>query len=96
MLKIRTFTTNLNGYAKPDEKFKSPYEELLKAGETIILFTTTLERNSRRAIAEICPKFAAKHDTIIFHHDNARPHVARMVKTFLKNIGWEFLGSFAF
>jgi len=45
----------------------------------------------KRAIAEKRPEYATRHDAIIFHHDNARPHVAIPVKNYLKNIGWEVL-----
>ena len=34
----------------------------------------------KRAIAEKRPKYATRHEAIIFHHDNARPHVAIPVK----------------
>lgn len=32
-----------------------------------------------------------RHETLIFHHDNARPHIASVVKTYLDNSGWEVL-----
>lgn len=35
--------------------------------------------------------WATRHDTLIFHHDNARPHVAQVVKTYLDGSGWEVL-----
>ncbi|XP_014790550.1 histone-lysine N-methyltransferase SETMAR-like [Octopus bimaculoides] len=28
---------------------------------------------------------------VIFHHDNARPHTARLTKTLLEELGWEIL-----
>ena len=68
------------------------YYELLKAGETINgeRRRTQLIR-LKRAIAEKGPKYATRHEAIIFHHDNARPHVAIPVKNYLENSGWEVL-----
>ena len=31
------------------------------------------------------------HEALIFHHDNARPHVATPVENYLENSGWEVL-----
>ena len=45
----------------------------------------------RGAIAEKRPEYATKHEAIILHHDNARPHVAIPVKNYLENSGWEVL-----
>ena len=68
------------------------YYELLKPGETINgeLYRTQLIR-LKRAIAEKRPEYATRHEAIIFHHDNARPHVAIRVKNYLENSGWEVL-----
>lgn len=68
------------------------YYELLKAGETITaeLYRTQLMR-LKRALKEKRPKWETKHETLIFHHDNARPHVAQPVKRYLENVGWEVL-----
>ena len=35
------------------------------------------------------PEYATRHEAIIFHHDNAWPHVAIPVKNYLENSGWE-------
>ena len=66
------------------------YYELLKPGETINeeRYRTQLIR-LKRAIAEKCPEYATRHEAIIFHYDNARPHVAFPVKNYLENSGWE-------
>ena len=45
----------------------------------------------KRAIAEKRPEYATRHEAIIFHHDNTRPHVAIPVKNYLGNSGWEVL-----
>lgn len=68
------------------------YYELLKSGQTINgdLYRTQLIR-LKRAIAEKRPEYATRHESIIFHHDNARPHIARPVKNYLENCGWEIL-----
>ena len=53
------------------------YYELLKPSETINgeRYQTQLIR-LKRAIAEKRPEYATRYEAIIFHHDNARPHVA--------------------
>lgn len=37
------------------------------------------------------PEFLTRHETVMFHHDNARPHVARPVKSYVRNNDWEIL-----
>ena len=66
------------------------YYELLKLGENINgeRYQTQLIR-LKRAIVEKRPEYATRHETIIFHHDNARPHVAIPVKKYVENSGWE-------
>ena len=68
------------------------YYELLKPGETINggRYRTQLIC-LKRAIAEKCTEYATRHEAIIFHHDNARPHIAIPVKNYLENSGWEVL-----
>ena len=68
------------------------YYELLKPGETINgeRYRTQLFR-LKRTIAENRPEYATRHKAIIFHQDNARPHVAIPVKNYLENSGWEVL-----
>ena len=65
---------------------------VLKPGETINAerYRTQLIR-LKRAIAEKRPEYATRQEAIIFHHDNARPHVAVPVKNYLENSGWEVL-----
>ena len=68
------------------------YYELLKLGEAINgeRCRTQLIR-LKREIAEKRPEYATRHEAIIFHHDNARPHVAIPIKNYLENSGWEVL-----
>ena len=68
------------------------YYELLKPGEIINeeRYRTQLIR-FKRSIAEKRPEYATRHEAIIFHHDNAQPHVAILVKNYLENSGWEVL-----
>ena len=68
------------------------YYELLKPGKTINgeRYRTQLIR-LKRAIADKRPEYATRHEAIIFHLDNARPHVAIPVKNYLENSGWEVL-----
>jgi len=60
------------------------YYELLKPGRTITgdFYRQQLFR-LKRAIAEKRPEYATRHESIIFHHDNARPHVP-VLKTIWK------------
>ncbi|KAG5324974.1 MOS1T transposase, partial [Pseudoatta argentina] len=37
------------------------------------------------------PLYAQRHDKVILLHDNARPHVAKPVKTYLETVKWEVL-----
>lgn len=68
------------------------YYELLKQNETITgeCYRMQLIRLSR-ALKEKRPQYAKRHDKIILQHDNARPHVAFVVKTYLKTLRWEVL-----
>ena len=68
------------------------YYELLKPGETINgeRYRTQLIR-LKREIAEERPEYENRHKAIIFHHDNAPPHVAIPVKNYLENSEWEVL-----
>ena len=44
-----------------------------------------------RALKERRPQYEQRHDKVILQHDNARPHVARPVKTYLETLTWEVL-----
>ena len=68
------------------------YYELLKPSETINGERYRAQLTClKRAIADKRPEYATRHETIIFYHDNARPHVAFAVKNYLENSGWEVL-----
>ena len=68
------------------------YYELLQPNETI-----TGERYQQqlmqlsRALKVKRPQYAKRHDKVIFQHDNARPHVAKVVKETLEALQWDVL-----
>ncbi|VVC30765.1 Transposase, type 1,Winged helix-turn-helix DNA-binding domain [Cinara cedri] len=66
--------------------------ELLQPGETITgaLYRTQLIRLSR-ALKEKRPQYSERHDKIILLHDNARPHVSKVVKTYLETLKSDIL-----
>jgi len=35
------------------------------------------------------PEYAKKHDKVILQHDNARSHIAKLVKNTLEALGWD-------
>ena len=73
------------------------YYALLKPNETITgaLYRTQLMRLSR-ALKEKRVHYYSRHDKIILLHDNARPHVAAPVKTYLETFKWKVLPSAVF
>ena len=44
-----------------------------------------------RALKDKRPQYNERHDKVILQHDNARPHVAKVVKTYLGTLKWEVL-----
>lgn len=68
------------------------YYELLKPNETITgnLYQLQLMRLSH-ALKEKRPEYRERHDKVILLHDNARPHVAKPVKTYLETLKWDIL-----
>ncbi|GFW02776.1 mariner Mos1 transposase [Trichonephila clavipes] len=66
--------------------------ELLKPTETITgdRYRTQLMRLSR-TLKDKRPQYNERHDKVILQHDNARPHVAKVVKTYLETLKWEVL-----
>ena len=67
-------------------------EEPLQSGETITgaRYRTQLMRLSR-ALKQKRPQYEERHDKVILLHDNARPHVAQVVKTYLETLKWDIL-----
>ena len=63
------------------------YYELLKPNETITgeRYRTQLMRLSL-ALREKRPQYEQMHEKVILQHDNARPHVAKPVKTYLETL----------
>jgi histone-lysine N-methyltransferase SETMAR len=68
------------------------YYELLNSGETINgdRYRLQLMRLSQ-ALKEKRPQYAERHEKVILQHDNARPHIAKNVKTYLETLKWEVL-----
>jgi len=44
-----------------------------------------------RALREKRPEYEQRHDKVILFHDNARPHVAKVVKKYLEMLKWDVL-----
>lgn len=68
------------------------YYELLKPNERITgeVYRRQSMRLSR-ALREKRPQYSDRHNKVILQHDNARPHVAQPVKTYLETLKWEVL-----
>ncbi|GFU28458.1 mariner Mos1 transposase [Trichonephila clavipes] len=68
------------------------YYEFLKPTETITgdRYRTQLMRLSR-ALKDKRPQYNERHDKVILQHDNARPHVEKVVKTYMETLKWEVL-----
>ena len=68
------------------------YYELLNPGQTINAEVYRQQLiHLKRKIVENRPEYTTRHEAIIFHHDNARLHIAAPVKNYLENSGWEVL-----
>ena len=70
------------------------YYELLKF---VIVETITGDRyrtqlmHLSRALKDKRPQYNERHDKVILQHDNARPHVAKVVKIYLETLKCEVL-----
>ena len=53
-------------------------------------YRTQLMRLSQ-ALQEKRSQYEQRHEKMILLHDNARPHVAQVVKTYLETLKWEVL-----
>jgi [histone H3]-lysine36 N-dimethyltransferase SETMAR len=63
--------------------------ELLPQNETIN--AETYCDQLRRVCQAANQKYPKRKHSIILQHDNARPHVAKMTKTVIQELGWEVL-----
>ncbi|KAG5327396.1 MOS1T transposase, partial [Pseudoatta argentina] len=68
-------------------KRRKSWGKPLEAGDRYRLQLMRLSR----ALKEKRPLYAQRHDKVILLHDNARPHVAKPVKTYLETLKWEVL-----
>ncbi|UYV78412.1 SETMAR [Cordylochernes scorpioides] len=68
------------------------YYELLQPNDTITgeCYQQQLMRLSQ-ALKIKRPLYAKRHDKVIYQHDNAQPHVAKVVKETLKPLQWDVL-----
>jgi len=63
------------------------YYELLKSDDSITSDRYRLQLiHLSRALREKRPEYEQRHDKIILLHDNARPHVAKVVKKYLETL----------
>jgi len=64
----------------------------LKLGDSITgdRYRLQLIRLSR-ALREKWPEYEQRYDKVILLHDNARPHVAKVVKKYLETLKWDVL-----
>jgi len=69
------------------------YYELLKPGNSITgdRYRLQLILLLSRALQEKRPEYEQRHDKVILLHDNARPHVAKIVKKYLETLKWDVL-----
>jgi len=68
------------------------YYELLKFGDSITGDRYRLQLiHWSHALREKRPEYEQRHDKVILLHDNARPHVAKVVKKYLKTLKWDIL-----
>ncbi|EFN78030.1 Histone-lysine N-methyltransferase SETMAR, partial [Harpegnathos saltator] len=44
-----------------------------------------------RVVTNKRPEYAKRFDKVIFKHDNARPHVGKIVKATLEVLGWDLV-----
>ena len=66
------------------------YYELLKPGDSITGDRYRLQL-IRLSLMRKRPEYEQRHDKVILLHDNARPHVAKVVKKYLETLKWDVL-----
>ena len=69
---------------RPTSQINGKAEYLWREGNALYLMGS-------EGCAEKRPEYATRHEAIIFHHDNARPHVAIPVKNYMEKSGWGVL-----
>ena len=65
--------------------------EMLPPGQTI---TATIYSEQLQKVSEKLPDFmraAIRNDSVVYLHDNARPHTASIAREKLKSLGWDVL-----
>jgi len=68
------------------------YYELLKPTETITGDWYRMQlMHLSRALKDKRLQYNERYDKVILQHDNAGPHVAKVVKTYLETLKWEVL-----
>ena len=67
------------------------YYELLQPNETITAESYQQLMQLSRALKFKRPQYAKRHDKVIFQHDNAQPHVAKVAKKTLEALNWDVL-----
>ncbi|KAG5325823.1 MOS1T transposase, partial [Pseudoatta argentina] len=77
---------------------KHPSQTLSELGKILQVDESTVSKRLKglgmiqnRALKEKRALYAQRHDKVILLHDNARPHVAKPVKTYLETLKWEAL-----
>ena len=43
------------------------------------------------ALREKRPEYEQRHDKVILLHDNARPHIVKVIKKYLETLKWDVL-----
>jgi len=67
------------------------YCELLKSGDSITGDRYQLQLIRLRITARKTAGYEQRHDKVILLHDNARPHVAKVIKKYLETLKWDVL-----
>ena len=73
------------------DQFGLVYYELLQPNETITAerYQQKLMQSNRALMKFKRPQNAKRHDKVIFQHDNAPSHVAKVVKETLEALNWD-------
>jgi len=63
---------------------------MLKPGDSITGERYQLQLIRLSALREKWPEYEQRYDKVILLHDNARPHIAKVVKKYLETLKWMF------